>query len=31
MRMYNHTAQTKTAAEVEDILHSSRGGYVILG
>ena len=29
MLMYNHAAQTKTAAEVEDVLHASRGGYVI--
>lgn len=31
MLMYNHAAQTKTAADAEDVLHASRGGYVILG
>ena len=32
MWKYNHAAQTKkTAADAEDVLHASRGGYVILG
>ena len=31
MLMYNHAAQTKTAADAEGVLHASRGGYVIFG